>query len=436
MRCKIKLILVVRDAGSQLQSIQKSLGYCHAIKESGMKILAVTSALDLRLSFGATSAWWQLFKGLYEIGVDIVATPYAGEAVESPWWRSYPNPCRAESQVFLAAKRVVNRVLGPEPGSGSGKLAQALVRHRIRPRWREHITKILEREAGITAVLVINVPMNHFTGIPSFIRERFRLPVFYLDGDMPMSLPAFGGYASGVRGYDGADLSEYDAVISNSKAAEEELKKLGARVARTLYFAADPDLFFPVEAEKQDIDIFFYAYGSEQREDEIRRMISEPSHELRDARFVVGGSRLNVDLGRAEFIGPLMPSEIRRYAARAKINVNIARAPHATFYGSSCMRLFELAAMGCCIVTNPIEGLYEWFEPGKELFVASAARRVADVYNELIVQTEVRQGLAERARHRVVQGHTYRHRAMDLKQMMLGKLAPATNLYKGPAANG
>ncbi len=99
-----------------------------------MKILAITSALDLRLSFGATGAWWQLFKGLYEIGIDIVATPYAGEAVESPWWRSYPNPCLAESQLFLAAKRVVNRVLGPRPGSGSGKLAQALVRHRIRPR--------------------------------------------------------------------------------------------------------------------------------------------------------------------------------------------------------------------------------------------------------------------------------------------------------------
>ncbi len=418
MRCKIKLILVVRDAGSQLQSIQKSLGYCHAIKKSGMKILAVTSALDLRLSFGATSAWWQLFKGLYEIGVDIVATPYAGEAVESPWWRSYPNPCLAESQVFLAAKRVVNRVLGPQPGGGSGKLVQALVRHRIRPKWREQITKILEREAGITAVLVINVPMNHFTGIPSYIRERFRLPVFYLDGDMPMSLPVFGGYASGVRGYDGADLSEYDAVISNSKAAEEELKKLGAGVARTLYFAADPDVFSPVEAEKQDIDVFFYAYGSEQREDEIRRMIAEPSRELPDARFVVGGSRLNVDLGRAEFIGPVMPSEIRRYAARAKINVNIARAPHATFYASSCMRLFELAAMGCCIVTNPVEGLHEWFEPGAEVVIASANTSYPALYTQCLTRVKERHSLGEAARRRVLSAHTYRHRARELSGIL------------------
>ena len=379
-----------------------------------MKILAITSALDLRLSFGATSAWWQLFKGLYEIGVDIVATPYAGDAVESPWWRSYPNPCLHESQLFLAAKSAVNRMLRPRPGGGSGKLAQALVRHRIRPTWRRHIAGILEREADVTAVLVINVPMNNFTGLPSYIREHFSLPLFYLDGDMPMSLPAFGGYASGVRGYDGADLSEYDAIITNSKAAEAELKRLGARAAWTLHFAADPDLFFPIDGVEQDIDVFFYAYGSEHREDAIRRMIAEPSHEIRDARFVVGGARLTVDLGRAEFIGPIMPSELRRYAARAKINLNIARRPHATFYASSCMRLFELAAMGCCIVTNPIKGLDEWFEPGAEVVIAPANTSHAAIYRHLLASIKERHSLGEAARRRLLNAHTYRHRAREL----------------------
>ncbi|MFQ5851207.1 MAG: glycosyltransferase [Candidatus Binatia bacterium] len=390
------------------------------VKTGRMKILAVTSALDLRLTFGATSAWWQLFKGLYEIGVDVVATPYAGDAVESPWWRSYPNPCLRESQVILAAKSAVNRMLGPRPGSGSGKLVQVLVRHFISPRWRRHITGILERESGVTALLLINVPLNHMTGLPTYVRERFSVPVFYFDGDMPMSLPAFGGYASGLLGYDGANLSEYDAIITNSKAAEDELKRLGARAAWTLHFAADPDLFFPIDGVEQDIDVFFYAYGSEQREDAICRMITEPSHELRDACFVVGGARLNVDLGRAEFIGPVPASELRRYAARAKVNLNISRRPHATFYGSSCMRLFELAAMGCCIVTNPIEGLQEWFEPGKEVLVANDTSNVADLYRDLMVRTELRRSLAEAARRRVAQAHTYSHRAIELMEIITG----------------
>lgn len=384
------------------------------VTAGGIKILALTSALDLRLSFGATSAWWQLFKGLYEIGVHVVATSYAGDAMESPWWQSYPNPCLRESQAFLAAKSAANRMLGPRPGGGSGKLAQALVRHRIRPRWRRHIARILEREADVTAVLVINIPANHFTGLPSYIRDRFSLPVFYLDGDMPMSLPSFGGYASGVRGYDGADLSEYDAIISNSKAAEGELKCMGAREAWTLYFAADPDLFSPINGIAQDIDVFFYAYGSEHREEAIRRMIAEPSRELRDARFVVAGARLNVDLGRAECVGPARTSELRRYAARARINLNISRRPHATFYGSSCMRLFELGAMGCCIVTNPIEGLREWFEPGQEVLVAEEGNVPAALYRHLLCHPEERLCAGEGARRRVLEKHTYRHRAQTL----------------------
>ncbi len=379
-----------------------------------MKILAVVSALDLRLTFGATSAWWQLFKGLYEIGAEVVATPYAGVAVESPWWRAYPNPCMRESRAFLAAKSAANRILGPRPGSGSGKLAQALVLHRIRPRWRRHIAQILEREADVDAVLVLNVPANHFTGVPTFIRSRFSLPVYYLDGDMPMSLPTFGGYASGVRGYDGADLSEYDAIITNSKAAESELKCMGARQAWTLYFAADPDLFLPIDEVEQDIDVCFYAYGSEHREDEMRRMIAEPSRELPDARFLVAGARLNVELGRAEFVGPITISQLRHYAARAKVNLNISRRPHATFYASSCMRLFELAAMRCCIVTNPIEGLREWFEPSEEILVAEEANASAALYRRLLCSPGERLAMGDRARRRVLEGHTYRHRARTL----------------------
>ncbi len=383
-----------------------------------MKILAVTSALDLRLSFGATSAWWQLFKGLYEIGVDVVATPYAGDAVESPWWRSYPNPCLRESRAFLAAKSATNCLLGSRPGSGSGKLAQALVRHRIRPRWRRHIARILEREADVAAVLVLNVPASHFTGVPTYIRDRFSLPVFYLDGDMPMSLPAFGGYVSGVRGYDGADLSEYDAIITNSKAAEQQLKRMGARQSWTLYFAADPDLFFPLSGVEQDIDVFYYGYGSEQREDAIHGMIAAPSHELRDVRFVVAGARLNADFGRAEFVGPVTTSQLRRFAARSKINLNISRKPHATFYGSSCMRLFELAALGCCIVTNPLEGLHEWFEPGAEVVIAPEGGSHAELYNRLLTSTGDRRALGEAARRRVLDAHTYRQRAKELSGMI------------------
>ena len=61
------------------------------------KILAVASAVDLDFRYGCTPAWWQLWKGLYEAGADLIVTPYRGRAVESPWWRTAPNPAYLEN---------------------------------------------------------------------------------------------------------------------------------------------------------------------------------------------------------------------------------------------------------------------------------------------------------------------------------------------------
>ncbi|MEL7235950.1 MAG: hypothetical protein AAGK74_15700, partial [Chloroflexota bacterium] len=80
-----------------------------------MKILFVVSSLDLTQPFSATPAWWQLMKGLYEIGVDVIATPYQGPAIETLWWRAEPNPARAYGDAFKAVRDVARRVL-PAPG--------------------------------------------------------------------------------------------------------------------------------------------------------------------------------------------------------------------------------------------------------------------------------------------------------------------------------
>ena len=47
------------------------------------KILAVASAIDLDYRYGCTPAWWQLWKGMYEAGIDLIVTPYRGRPVES-----------------------------------------------------------------------------------------------------------------------------------------------------------------------------------------------------------------------------------------------------------------------------------------------------------------------------------------------------------------
>ncbi len=77
-----------------------------------MKLLAVTSAVDLDLPYGCTPAWWQLWKALNELGVDVIVTPYRGASVQSPWWRGYPNPCGNQGAAFAAARKLMGRI-GP-----------------------------------------------------------------------------------------------------------------------------------------------------------------------------------------------------------------------------------------------------------------------------------------------------------------------------------
>ena len=39
-----------------------------------------------------------------EVGVDLIVTPYRGRAIESPWWRTAPNPLYREAETFAAAR--------------------------------------------------------------------------------------------------------------------------------------------------------------------------------------------------------------------------------------------------------------------------------------------------------------------------------------------
>ncbi|MEO1645815.1 MAG: hypothetical protein AAFR67_11550, partial [Chloroflexota bacterium] len=80
-----------------------------------MKVLIVVSSLDLTQPFSATPAWWQLMKGLYEIGVEVVATPYQGPAIESLWWRAEPNPAKLYGDAFKTARDTLRALLPERP---------------------------------------------------------------------------------------------------------------------------------------------------------------------------------------------------------------------------------------------------------------------------------------------------------------------------------
>ncbi len=389
-----------------------------------MKLLFLVSSLDLTQPFSATPAWWQLLKGLYEIGVEVIATPYQGPAVETLWWRAAPNPAKLYGDAFKFARDAARRFATSTPtpaASGEDSAADRATRRAaqmlIAPLWLKHLDSLLSREPDIDAVIVLTAPLNHLSGVAGELIRKHNKPVFYYDGDVPASLPTMRGFESGFRIYQGADLTEYTAFISNSAGGAETLRELGAREVYTLFYGADPDVFSPVDVQAQDIDVLFYGHGREYRDPWIDAMITAPSNAMPEANFAVRGTRLG-DVGCARMLPYLSFSKLREYACRSKLNLCITRAAHAGVFASSSSRPFELAGMGCCIVANPYLGVESWFEPGKEIFIVQSGEEALDRYRYLLAHDAERGAAGRAARERVLKEHTFRHRARQLQDIV------------------
>jgi glycosyltransferase involved in cell wall biosynthesis len=397
------------------------------------KILAVASATDLDFRYGCTPAWWQIWKGLHAAGVDLIVTPYRGKAIESPWWRTAPNPLYREAELFAGARGVAARLRGdtllrrseadPEDTVADRATRAAIWRY-VTPRWQRHLDRLLERERDVAAVIVFTVPMAHLRGIPTGLRERYGLPVVFYDGDVPMSLPEFGGMDTGFNYYHGADPSEYDLVLSNSEGGLERLRELGARRAEAVFWGADPELFAPAEVEK-DADVFFYGYGDKFRRDWMKAMVGDPSRDDAEIDFALGGGDFRGDVGRARLVGDVPFNVFPQAISRARINLNVTRRPHAIVYASSTSRPFELAAAGAAIVSSPVRGIERWFEPGSELRVVSTSEEALGAYRELLADPGAAEELGRRARERVLDEHTYAHRARQILELV-GLRTPVT----------
>ncbi len=394
----------------------------HFVSSRPTKILAITSAASLDYQYGCTPAWWQLWKGMYEAGVDLIVTPYRGPSVQSPWWRSEPNPCYREGEAFAAARSLIARTRGDTQirrvedhpdDTAMDRATREIIWRWITPRWNKHIERILQKEGTVDAVIIFGVPMNHFRGIPDAIRMQFGMPVIYYDGDVPMSLPEFGGMDSGFNIYHGADASEYDFLISNSDGGIPRLLEMGAKRAVPLYWGADPDFFRPVPVEKS-CDVFFYGHGDKFRRDWIGTMVGQPSRTLADVDFVMGGGDYKGDTGTARELPGIPFNTFAEAISSARINLNITRKSHATVPYSSTCRPFELAACGAAIVSNPHEGIERWFTPGEQIIIVNDADEAVAAYRGLLDDPAQALAMGKSARQRVLDEHTYVQRARQL----------------------
>jgi spore maturation protein CgeB len=389
------------------------------------KLLCVASAVDLDFRYGCTPAWWQLWQALHAEGADLVVAPYRGRPIETPWWRTAPNPAFLEGESYARVRDAAARLKGddhlrrdedsPEDSLGD-RLTRGAIWRVVTPRWRRHLERLVERERP-DAVVVFTVPMAHFRGIPTALRDRFDIPVVFYDGDVPMSLPEFGGMDTGFNYYHGADPGEYDLLISNSEGGLDALRALGARRVEAVFWGADPEFFAPQPVEKET-DVFFYGYGDKFRREWMAALVGEPSRELPDVDFSLGGRDFQGDTGVARLVGDVPFPAFPRAISAARVNLCMTRRSHASVYASSSCRPFELASSGAAIVANPYDGIERWFEPGSELLVVRDAEEAVAAYRALLDDPAQAEEMGRRARERVLDEHTYRHRARRVLELL------------------
>ncbi|MGN6799765.1 MAG: glycosyltransferase family protein, partial [Gaiellaceae bacterium] len=177
------------------------------------------------------------------------------------------------------------------------------------------------------------------------------------------------------------------------------------------------DFFAPQPVEKT-MDVLFYGYGDKFRREWMQALVGEPSRLLPEVDFALGGRDFRGDIGVARSIGDVPFNAFSRAISAARVNLCITRRSHATVYASSSCRPFELASAGAAIVANPYEGIERWFEPGSELLVVSDTEQAVSAYRDLLADPGQAEAFGRRARERILDEHTYRHRARQLLDLI------------------
>ncbi|HEY8564622.1 MAG TPA: glycosyltransferase [Beijerinckiaceae bacterium] len=204
-------------------------------------------------------------------------------------------------------------------------------------------------------------------------------------------------------------------------------RRYGSPAARALYCSVDPDLYPPLDREKR-WDLSYLGTYSPDRQPVLDRLLLEPARRAPHLRFVVAGPLYPADIAwpeNVERIDHVPPAEHPEFYAASRFTLNVTRADMVRAGYSPSVRLFEAAACGVPIISDPWDGLDTLFRPGREILIA---HRSEDVLAALTGRDEAAaRTLGRAARTRVLAEHTAAHRAETLERAILGACRPGSS---------
>jgi spore maturation protein CgeB len=145
---------------------------------------------------------------------------------------------------------------------------------------------------------------------------------------------------------------------------------------------------------------------------------------------VLGGSGWDQGIelpGNVRYVGHVYTRDHNAFNCSPIAVINVNRDSMATYGFSPPTRVFEAAGAGACLLCDHWEGIEQFLEPGREVISVQNGYEVADTLATLDRHRAKAIGAA--ARKRILDGHTYRHRASLLSAVLDGRAASSPRRY-------
>lgn len=216
-------------------------------------------------------------------------------------------------------------------------------------------------------------------------------------------------------------IPRYDLVFTYGGGAPVVARymALGARACHPVYNALDPSTHHPVAPQRRfAADLVFLGNRLPDREARVREFFYRPTGLLPRRSFLLGGSGWSEHDQPANLrhLGHVYTHEHNALNVSALSVLNVSRESMAASGFSPATRIFEAAGAAACLITDSWEGIEEFLDPGREVLVARDGAEVAAHLDALDVGRARAIGAA--ARERVLDAHTYAHRAEQVEAIL------------------
>jgi spore maturation protein CgeB len=216
-------------------------------------------------------------------------------------------------------------------------------------------------------------------------------------------------------------IPQFDAVFTygGGNPVVDAYKAVGARDCIPVYNALDPITHFPVKADSRfQGDLAFLGNRLPDRERRVEEFFLKPASQLPEMNFLLGGSgwRDKPRSSNVTYFDHVYTRDHNTFNSTPRAVINISRDSMARYGFSPATRVFEAAGAAACLITDDWEGVEVFFEPGREILVATGADDVISHLRELTPQRA--RALGDAALRRVRADHTYAQRATLVEQVL------------------